>query len=99
MRYVYGDAPPALVDRARAIAVICEAHGTTLPVAEIAFLYPHPGIINGNVGLRTAEQLGRNVQLHDQPVPHALWDDLRTQGSIRSDVLAGHGGGRDARCL
>lgn len=32
-------------------------------------------------------------------VTHGRWDDLRAQGLIRSDVLAGHGGGRGARCL
>ncbi|GAB3008422.1 aldo/keto reductase [Streptomyces pseudoechinosporeus] len=99
MKYDYQDAPPALVARARAIAEVCAAHGTTLPAAAIAFPYTHPSIINVTLGMRTAEQVGRNVKLHDQQVPDGLWDDLRTQGLIRSDVLTGHGGGRDERCL
>ncbi|SOE07292.1 aldo/keto reductase [Streptomyces sp. Ag109_G2-15] len=99
MKYDYRDAPPALVVRARAIAEVCEAHGTTLPAAAIAFPHTHPSIINVTLGMRTPEQVGRNVELHDQQVPDGLWDDLRTQGLIRSDVLAGHSGGRDARCL
>ncbi|MEV6940440.1 aldo/keto reductase [Streptomyces sp. NPDC051172] len=99
MKYDYQDAPPALIARALAIADVCEAHGTTLPAAAIAFPHTHPSIINVTLGMRTAEQVGRNVQLHDQRVPDALWDDLRTQGLIRSDVLAWHDGGRDARCL
>ncbi|NUQ98570.1 MAG: aldo/keto reductase, partial [Streptomyces sp.] len=99
MKYDYQDAPPALVARARAIADVCEAHGTTLPAAAIAFPYTHPSIINVTLGMRTAEQVGRNVQLHDQRVPDALWDELRAQGLIRSDVLAGRDGGSDARCL
>ncbi|MFF8974927.1 aldo/keto reductase [Streptomyces sp. NPDC014995] len=99
MKYDYRDAPPALVDRARAMAEVCEAHGTTLPAAAIAFPNTHPSIIDVTLGMRTAEQVGRNVELHGQHVPDGLWDDLRTQGLIRSDVLSGHGGGRDARCL
>jgi D-threo-aldose 1-dehydrogenase len=99
MKYDYQDAPPALVARARTIADVCEAHGTTLPAAAIAFPHTHPSIINVTLGMRTAEQVGRNVELHDQRVPDALWDDLRTQGLIRSDALVGRGGGRDARCL
>ncbi|MGW2724143.1 aldo/keto reductase, partial [Streptomyces sp. NPDC001492] len=99
MKYDYQEAPPALIARAQAIADVCEAHGTSLPAAAIAFPSTHPSIINVTLGMRTAEQVGRNVQLHDQRVPDALWDDLRAQGLIRSDVLAGHGGGRDARCL
>ncbi|WP_037886356.1 aldo/keto reductase [Streptomyces sp. NRRL S-646] len=99
MKYDYADAPPALVARARTIADVCEAHGTSLPAAAIAFPHTHPSIINVTLGMRTAEQVGRNVELHDQRVPDALWDDLRTQGLIRSDALVGRGGGRDARCL
>jgi D-threo-aldose 1-dehydrogenase len=99
MKYDYQDAPPALVARARAIAEICAAHGTTLPAAAIAFPYTHPSIINVTLGMRTPEQVVQNVELHDQHIPDGLWDDLRTQGLIRSDVLTRHGGGRDERCL
>jgi D-threo-aldose 1-dehydrogenase len=70
-----------------------------LPAAAIAFPHTHPSIINLPLGKRTAEQVGRNVELHDQQVPDGLWDDLRTQQLIRSAVLAGHGGGSDAWCL
>jgi D-threo-aldose 1-dehydrogenase len=98
MKYDYQDAPPELVARALAIAEVCEAHGTTLPAAAIAFPHTHPSIINVTLGMRTPEQVGRNVELHDQHIPDGLWDALRTQGLIRSDVLTGHGGGRDERC-
>ncbi|MGW1605248.1 aldo/keto reductase [Streptomyces eurythermus] len=98
MKYDYRDAPPALVARARALAEVCAAHGTTLPAAAIAFPRTHPSIINVTLGMRTPEQVGRNVELHEQRVPDGLWDDLRTQGLIRSDVPTGHGG-RDERCL
>ncbi|GKQ41376.1 aldo/keto reductase [Streptomyces sp. A012304] len=99
MKYDYQDAPSALVVRAQAIAEVCAAHGTTLPAAAIAFPYTHPSIINVTLGMRNLEQVVRNVELHGQHVPGSLWGDLRAQGLIRSDVLAGHGGGRDARCL
>ncbi|MFE2061111.1 aldo/keto reductase [Streptomyces sp. NPDC059467] len=99
MKYDYQDAPPALVARARAIAEVCAEHGTSLPAAAIAFPYTHPSIINVTLGMRTPQQVGRNVELHDQHVPDGLWDDLSAQGLIRSDVLTGHGGGRDVRCL
>jgi D-threo-aldose 1-dehydrogenase len=98
MKCDYRDAPPELVVRALAFAEVCEAHVTTLPAAAIAFPYTHPRIINVTLGMRTPEKAGRNVQLHDQLVPDGLWDDLRAQGLIRSDVLAGHSGGRDERC-
>lgn len=93
LKYDYQNAPPDLVARARAIAQVCEAYGTTLPAAAIAFAWTHPSIINVTLGMRTPEQVVRNVKLQDQRVPDGLWQDLRAQGLIRSDVLAGHGGG------
>ncbi|WP_369231006.1 aldo/keto reductase [Streptomyces sp. R21] len=86
MQYDYQDAPPELVARALAIAEICEAHGTTLPAAAIAFPYTHPSVVNVTLGMRSPEQVTRNVELHLSTVPEALWDDLRAQGLIRPDV-------------
>jgi len=42
MKYDYREAPPELVARARAIADVCERHGTTLPAVAIAFPSPIP---------------------------------------------------------
>ncbi|MEV0174152.1 aldo/keto reductase [Streptomyces sp. NPDC050803] len=99
MKYDYQDAPPALVARARAIAEVCTAHGTTLPAAAIAFPHTHPSIINVTLGMRNPEQVVRNVELHGQHIPDGLWADLRAQGLIRSDVPGSHGPGREPRCL
>jgi D-threo-aldose 1-dehydrogenase len=89
MKYDYQDAPPELVARALAIAEICEAHGTSLPAAAIAFPYTHPSVVNVTLGMRTAEQVERNVELHRSAVPQALWENLRRQGLIRPDVPIG----------
>jgi D-threo-aldose 1-dehydrogenase len=86
MKYDYQDAPPALVTRARAIADVCTAHGTTLPAAAIAFPTTHPAVVNVTLGMRNPEQVTRNAELHRRHVPDALWDELRAQGLIRADV-------------
>ncbi|MFD8705980.1 aldo/keto reductase [Kitasatospora sp. NPDC059648] len=98
MKYDYQDAPPALVARARAIADVCTAHGTTLPAAAIAFPRTHPSIINVTLGVRNAEQVVRNVELYDQRIPEGLWDDLRARGLIRSDVSTVNDSGRSPKC-
>ncbi|MFD4908786.1 aldo/keto reductase [Kitasatospora purpeofusca] len=98
MKYDYRDAPPDLVARARAIAEVCEAHGTTLPAAAIAFPLTHSSIINVTLGMRNPEQVVRNVELHGRNTPEGLWSDLRARGLIRSDVPLEHGRGRGAQC-
>ncbi|MFC8435801.1 aldo/keto reductase [Streptomyces sp. NPDC057253] len=86
MKYDYQDAPTDLVRRARAIAEVCERYGTTLPAAAIAFPFAHPAVVNVTLGMRTAEQVSRNVELHARPIPDGLWDELSAQGLIRADV-------------
>ncbi|MFF9042088.1 aldo/keto reductase [Streptomyces sp. NPDC014892] len=103
MKYDYHDAPPELVARARAIADVCEAYGTTLPAAAIAFPLAHPAVVNVTLGMRNAEQVTRNARLHWTPVPGALWDDLRTRGLLRDDVpgaagIRGPAAGRSPQC-
>ncbi|MEU3729773.1 aldo/keto reductase [Streptomyces sp. NPDC033538] len=89
MKYDYQDAPTALVARAQRIAEVCEAHGTTLPAAAIAFPHTHPHIINVTLGMRNRDQVLRNVELSGRHAPGELWDDLRAQGLVRADVPAG----------
>jgi D-threo-aldose 1-dehydrogenase len=89
MKYNYQDAPPDLVRRALAIAEVCEAHGTSLPAAAIAFPHTHPNVVNVTLGMRTADQVTRNAQLHRRSTPAGLWKDLLGQGLIRPDVPTG----------
>ncbi|MEH0421507.1 aldo/keto reductase [Streptomyces sp. B21-083] len=86
MKYDYQEAPPDLVARARAIADVCEEHGTSLPAAAIAFPATHASTVNVTLGMRNREQVTRNVELQRSAVPQSLWDELRYQGLIRSDV-------------
>ena len=44
-KYDYGDAPEALVLRARRMAEICERHGTSLPAVALAFPLAHPAVL------------------------------------------------------
>jgi D-threo-aldose 1-dehydrogenase len=98
MKYDYRDAPPDVVDLARAIAEVCERHGTILPAATIAFPLTHPAVINVTLGVRSPDQVARNVELYRRRVPEGLWDDLRERGLIRSDVPTPNGPGRSPRC-
>ncbi|MGW4026312.1 aldo/keto reductase [Streptomyces sp. NPDC005009] len=97
MKYDYQDAPTALVARARRIAEVCEAHGTTLPAAAIAFPRTHPHVINVTLGMRSRDQVLRNVELSGRRVPNDLWEELRAQGLVRADVPVGGGHGKGSR--
>jgi D-threo-aldose 1-dehydrogenase len=86
LTYDYEAAPAPLVARAEAIADICEAHGTTLPAAAIAFPLAHPAVVDVSLGMRSREQVVRNAELHRRGVPASVWADLRDAGLIRADA-------------
>ena len=85
-RYDYEDAPPELVERARAIAAVCERHGTTLPAAAIAFPLAHPAVVSVCVGARSADQIERNAVLYRDRTEPELWSELKAEGLLRKDA-------------
>ena len=80
------DAPPEVVERARAIAAICDRHGTTLPAAAIAFPLAHPAVVSVCLGARSPHQVERNARLHREGVPPELWVELKASGLLREDA-------------
>ncbi|MEU7876270.1 aldo/keto reductase [Dactylosporangium sp. NPDC049140] len=82
--YNYAPAPAELIDRARRIAAVCEAHGVRLPAAALAFVRSHPAVVSTVVGLRTPVEVGETRQRAAAVVPEALWTALRAAGLLRS---------------
>jgi D-threo-aldose 1-dehydrogenase len=73
-------------EAAAILARVCEAHGTTLPAAALAFAAAPPAVTATVVGADNPEQVCGNVALLSAPPPAAFWDDLREQGLIRIDA-------------
>jgi len=87
LTYEYEAAPPALVDRARALAAACARHGTSLPAVAIAFAAAHPVVASIVVGAQDPDQVRRNAALADaDPPPKELWADLIADGLLRPDA-------------
>ncbi|MFE6614231.1 aldo/keto reductase [Amycolatopsis sp. NPDC057786] len=83
----YGAATPEIVERANRIADVCEAHGVTLPQAAMAFPLQHPAVAGVAVGMRSAEEVRRNVESFAAEVPAQVWADLRAAGLIGSTAI------------
>jgi D-threo-aldose 1-dehydrogenase len=82
--YDYQPARPDLVDRARRLAVVCEAHGVDLPTAALHFPLRHPAVASVVVGCRTPEQVRLNVARFAASVPDELWAELESTGLVRT---------------
>jgi D-threo-aldose 1-dehydrogenase len=85
-KYNYAEAPRELVERARAIASVCERHGTTLPAAAIAFPLAHPSVASVCVGARSPQQIEHDADLYRQPIAADLWTELKAERLLRADA-------------
>jgi D-threo-aldose 1-dehydrogenase len=85
-KFNYEAAAPEVIARANEIADVCEQHGTSLPAAAIAFPLAHPCVVNVTLGMRSAAEVQRNVDLYNGRVPPGLWSDLRAAGLLRPDA-------------
>lgn len=81
-RFDYAPASAELVRRAHRIADVCEAYGVTLPQAAMAFPLRHPAVAGIVVGMRSAEEVRRNVASFAVDVPAAVWMSLRDEGLL-----------------
>jgi D-threo-aldose 1-dehydrogenase len=84
--YDYLPGPPVMIERARRIAEVCARHGVSLPQAALAFPAGHPAVASVLVGMRSAEEVERNLRLAAAPVPADLWAELVEQDLLRADT-------------
>jgi D-threo-aldose 1-dehydrogenase len=85
-RFNYVPAPPAVVERARRLAAICERHGVPLRAAAIQFPLAHPAVVSLIAGVRRIDHLLEYPALMRRSIPGALWDDLRAERLIPPDA-------------
>lgn len=87
-KYDYGEATPELVERARRLEAVCQAHGVELPAAAMAFPLLHPAVVDVTVGVRTAEQVDQNADRYSKRVPATLWADLVADGLLPAAAVS-----------
>lgn len=84
--YNYRPAPPAVLERVRALEHVVAAHGVPLAAAALQFPFHHPAVAAVIPGARAAEEVEANLRLLRHPIPPALWRDLKTEGLVRADA-------------
>ena len=84
--YNYAPAPPAVLERVRALERVVAAHGVPLAAAALQFSFHHPAVAAVIPGARAAGEVEENLRLLRHPIPPALWRDLKTEGLVRADA-------------
>lgn len=81
--YEYRAAPRDLVERARAIAAVCERYGVTLPDVAVQFAARHPAVVSVVLGARNESQVVGGLERYEADIPDDLWTELEEAGYIR----------------
>jgi D-threo-aldose 1-dehydrogenase len=84
--YDYAPAPPAILERVRAIEAICTAHKVKLAEAAIRFPLSHPAILSVIPGGQKSAEVLRNAEMIGAKIPPALWRDLKSAKLLRADA-------------
>ena len=82
----YEAAKPEMLARARAIGAVCGRHGVDPKAAALQFCAAHPAVAAVIPGPRTAEEVRQNAAAMTQPIPPALWDELKSVGLLPTEA-------------
>jgi len=80
--YNYEPAPPAIIERVKAIQTICDSHSIPMAAAALAFPLAHPSVVSVIPGQASVEQVGAVYQWFSTSIPASLWSDLRGAGLL-----------------
>lgn len=77
-RYMYGEAPEAMLRQAQQMEAACARYDVPLAAAALQFSLRNPRIVSTVVGISRAERLAATVALAPQQIPEELWQELET---------------------
>jgi D-threo-aldose 1-dehydrogenase len=78
----YHAAPPEIVARVTAIRAVCDRHKVPLAAAALQFPLAHPAVAAIIPGPRDPDEFRSNLKLLENPIPPALWQELRAEGLL-----------------
>lgn len=81
----YGEIPPAVAERVRALAAVCRQHDVELRRAALQFVAAHPLGVSVIPGAVSIEEVDSNIGLLAAPIAPGFWRDLKERGLIDRD--------------
>jgi D-threo-aldose 1-dehydrogenase len=80
--YQYQEAPPEIQARVQVLNEVCSRHGVSVKAAALQFPLGHPAVKAVLLGGKSVQHLEENIQLMQQAIPEALWEDLKAHGLL-----------------
>ncbi len=75
-RYMYNEAPHAMIERAKALEAICQKHKVPLAAVALQFSLRDSRIASTIVGISRPERLAETIQLAQLPLPADIWTEI-----------------------
>jgi len=75
----YAKAPEDVMNKAKAIARVCESHNVPMPAAALQFPLGHPIVASVIPGARSQTEMEQNIDMFNMTIPASLWSDLRNE--------------------
>lgn len=84
--YDYRPASRVHLERAQSLASVCSRYRVPLKAAALQFPFGHPAVASVLVGCRSVDELGENIRLFEEPIPPALWEEMKSEGLLGEEV-------------
>ena len=75
-RYAYQEADPQMLERAFALEAICARNNVPLGAAALQFALRDPRVTSTIIGISKPERIAQTLELAQQPIPDAVWQEL-----------------------
>ena len=75
-RYMYDEAPQALLLRAQKLEALCNRYNVPLAAAALQYSLRDPRITSTIVGISRSERLNETLLLAEYPIVEELWEEL-----------------------
>ncbi|MBZ9938136.1 aldo/keto reductase [Mesorhizobium sp. BR1-1-16] len=82
----YRPIPPDIAADIARLRAVCARNGVPVEAAALQFPLRHPAVAAVLVGMRSADEVERNVAFLQRDIPHSLWADLAAEGLITDAV-------------
>jgi D-threo-aldose 1-dehydrogenase len=85
-KYNYKPAPPDILARVAVLQAVCARHDVPLRRAALHFPLGHPAVASLVMGAVSPAEVADQIAELSQPVPAALWAELKAQALLGEDV-------------
>jgi D-threo-aldose 1-dehydrogenase len=82
----YRKADPPILERARAIAAICDRYNVSTRAVALQFPFGHPAVRAVIPGVRSSTEVASNIAAFRAEIPGTLWSEFKDAGLLSDEV-------------